>query len=145
MADHIQEYSGQSYKWPSFKIVFPADDQPEEYSWRYGHPDVRQVSGVRLLKQQSGNLTIYTILPDGPWHGVYVMFDGRVSAVSGKPEIALACRGHWSGGGTYKGWVFGKPGDVVLFDRKGSRYWLVFSADGAEKRDTAPGSVPVEI
>jgi len=82
-----------------------------------------QVSNMRLFETTSGNMTEYTVAPGGTWHGVLIeRFVGYVkqSDVSkADAKIALASSGSWSGGGNWRGWVFGKPGAVVWFGCKG--------------------------
>lgn len=128
-------FSGQSYKWPSFRIILQDDAG-------------RMVKNVRLMKQESGTLTEYTVLPDGDWHGKQIDYSGEVSVSkhSQAPVIlALASSGSWSGGSNYKGFIFGKPGAIAYFFCKGQKSWLVFTSTGTEEVDIEPNSTPIEV
>lgn len=131
-----KKFSGQSYKWPAYTISVPGDSVPSMFK------------NVRLLKTESGNHTRIEVQPGGEWHGVEVTYSGEVSRSKySKAEsiIALSSSGSWSGGGNYSGYVFGKAGAIVLFNRKGNKKWLVFREDGAFWTDTNPGAVPQEL
>ena len=132
------DYKPQSYKWSSYRVVI--DDAVEVKN--------DQAHNVRLAKREAGRLTEYTLTPGGGWHGCAVKFAGVVSVSSVSKNdavIALASRSSWSGGSNLEGWVFGKPGAVILFSCKGDKQWYVFGEDGVETVFVKPGTVPVEL
>lgn len=132
-----RSFKPQSYKWAAFRI---------EISEKIFDPEL--FMGVKLFETVSGNLTVYAVRPGGNWAGIAVEWDGNyeVSKTStAKAITALACSGHWSGGGTYRGYAFGLPGAVIFFSCKGEKKWLVFTDTGPEWHDTKPGVAPKEI
>lgn len=137
---NIFEYIPQSKYWPAFRVTL-ADGLALD---RNG-----QVSNVRLFETVAGNMTEYSVMPSGAWHGVLIeRFAGYVkqSDVSkADSRIALASSGSWSGGGNWRGWIFGKPGAVVWFGCKGHEKWLVFGENGANWNTIKPGKAPVEL
>lgn len=131
-----KKFHGQSYKWPAYTIVCDGDSVPSEFK------------NVRLLKTEAGNLTRIEIKPDGAWHGVEISYSGQVEPgknSTGDTLIALSSTGSWSGGSNYWGYVFGKAGAILWFNRKGKQQWLVFTEDGFAWQDVAPGVVATEL
>lgn len=131
-----KKFSGQSPRWPSFVISCEGDSLPESFS------------NVKLMKTEAGTLTKIHVVPGGEWHGIACSRSGEFSVSkksTGDVVLALASSGSWSGGGNYSGYIFGKPGAVVWFRRKGSQAWLVFTGNGCAWQDTAPGAVAKEL
>ena len=131
-------FTPQSYRWSSYRII--VDDAVEMAEG--------QARNVRLEKREAGNLTIYTISPHGAWQGMSIDYSGEVSVSRTSKNdaiIALASSGSWSGGSNYRGWIFGKPGAVIFFNRKGNKAWYMFTESGIEIIDIEPGTVPVEL
>ena len=128
-------FKGQSYKWPAWEVVFPGDVQHE-------------VKGVRLSKNQAGNLTRLIVAEGGNWHGLSVSYSGtiKVSEQSrGDTVLAIASSGGWSGGDNWSGFIFGKPGAIVFFNCKGNKKWLVFDEIGCHFETVKPGSQATEL
>jgi hypothetical protein len=140
----MQEFNfkAQSYKWSSFSVVVE-DDVPSSVllgDWCFRN--------VRLSEIKAGNMTRYILSPSGKWHAVQVAYSGEISVSkhsTGKAILALASSGSWSGGGNYKGFVFGQTGAVILFNRKGSKKWLVFGEDGPQWEFVPPNTTPKEL
>jgi len=128
-----QEFFGQSANWARYRIVSEGEKAPHEFK------------GVSLSQSISGNLTELHVgsAGSGAWSGVYVDHEGKEAEVSkhSKNEvvIALANRGNWSGGGTYRGYIFGKPGAIVRLVSGSRQKWLVFEEGGSHEQDTNPG------
>lgn len=131
----MEAFRGQSYKWPSFVVNF---DGVEDGN----------MTNVKLLKRQSGNLTEYTVQPGGQWAAVRINFSGKIAvSKNSKADVvlAIASSGSWSGGGNYSGFVFGKPGGAVWFGRKGNQKWLLFTESGPVWHTVCPFVQPTEI
>ena len=132
----MKRYRGQSYKWSSYTV--------------HGVGGVSSVNDVRLKKRTSGNMTELFVKPDGDWHGYELRWDGNVSVSkhsdpNAKTFIALANSGNWSGGGSWRGWLFGTPGAVFWLTRKSHQEWLVVTQNGFERYETNPFVEPTEI
>jgi hypothetical protein len=132
------EYRPQSSRWAAFVVTIP--DEMRD-------PQARDiiVAHVRLLKASHGNLTTYVVQPGGDWFGRDVQHSGQILAVKGAPVLAVASRSNWSGGGNWNGFVFGRPGDVVLFNCKGDKSWLIFDQDGSHYSREDPDAVFEEV
>ena len=124
----IQTFRSQSPYWDWARVIFDGVD-----------PSSGKVTGVRLQKRTLGTLQEYVVTPGGQWCGIRLCYSGVITVITPPAELALGNEGRWSGGGNYRGWVFGKPGAVVELDRKGSKVYIIFGPDGPRDDYFPPG------
>jgi len=128
-------YAAQSYKWANYVVDFANYETCPKH-----------VEHVRLSTNLNGNSMTVLVLPDGVWHGVEIEYSGEISlwkTPAHNALLAIASRGTWTGGANYAGYIFGKEGAKVLFNRKGQHKWLVFGKDGVTYEYDDPDIVPV--
>lgn len=129
------KFNPQSYKWGSVGVKIDKTDGIAISSPR----------SVKLFETKSGNYTEYHLKPGGDWHGEEIHYSGEVQIKNGKGILAIVSSGSWSGGSNYNGYVFGQPGCVILFSRKGKKEWLSFTQEGIIRSDIEPGKEPTEL
>jgi hypothetical protein len=124
--------SGQGYK-PTYSFEFVNVESP---AWSAGRASYDTVPEWAVNVAVSVNGNAYRITSGGTWSAMRISYSGYVRILRGSPVIALADKGGWSGGRNYAGYIFGKPGDIVEFNKKGYMKYLVFSENEKPEETT---------
>ena len=128
---------GQSEKWSAFTLNLPTDQQ----MW---------VGKAHVEVRKDGNMTYITVIPSDEAEPVAVMpvdYAGLITeskCSTGKCILALSSTGSWSGGCNYKGWLIGRPGAHVTFNRKGNRKYYHFIDVMKGWVETEPTDLPAQ-